>query len=153
MDHFPGMTGRALRPQLNMNDYGAEIAREDNETALRLMVEKPGEDKALKRKALIGYLQYGLDMYHMMQNGQTWPSGGGEQPGLLLAWSFTATVMDHQGMRDVLRYPMKDVLSFPMQEGEGEEVYPFYQDYIVGESKTLDIHGKPSWHLGWNKDG
>jgi hypothetical protein len=91
--------GRRIRPNDNMPDYGADIGRDTGDAALRLMLDDPVSSKL---QALIAYVQYGIDLYHAILNGQTWPGGGGYNPGRKLPLSFAAVLLDHQGMKNTV---------------------------------------------------
>ncbi|MBD3314151.1 MAG: hypothetical protein GF344_00050 [Chitinivibrionales bacterium] len=82
-----------------MPDYGADIAQRNADACLRLMLADP-----IKRKlgALIAYVQYGIDLYYMILDGQTWPAGGGHRPGQKLPLAFAAAMLDQPGMRRVV---------------------------------------------------
>ncbi len=100
LDHEQGGMGRFIHPVDNMPNYGADIAKDTGDGALRLMLNDPISDKM---PALIAYIQYGIDLYHAVLNGQTWPSGGGHQPGRKLPLTFAAVMLDNQRMKAVIR--------------------------------------------------
>ena len=91
LDHKTGMTGRAIHPLDNMEDYGAEIGWDIHEGALRLMLNEP---LSAKMPALIKYVQTGIDQYYMFNIGQTWPDGDGHRPGHRLILAFAATMLN-----------------------------------------------------------
>lgn len=100
LDHKGGRLGRNLHPRANMPDYGADIARRNADGCLRLMLaDSPGA----KRDALIAYLQYGIDLYQMVVDGQRWPGGGGHRPGQKLPLSFAAVMLDNRDMQEMVR--------------------------------------------------
>lgn len=96
IQHGFGRTGRIIRPEENMNNYGPSNARDENDAILRLMLNDPIEDKM---SALIVIVQYGIDTYHAFINGQTWPSGGGYEPGHKLILTFTAAMLNDKNMK------------------------------------------------------
>jgi hypothetical protein len=100
LDHKGGRTGRCLHPEDHMPDYGSNIAQDNDDGALRLMLNDPIEEKM---PALIAYIQYGIDLYHMVLLGQTWPSGGGHRPGQKLPLTFASILLDDEEMKDVIR--------------------------------------------------
>jgi hypothetical protein len=101
LDHEQGSMGRSIRPRDNMPDYGSAIARDNGDAALRLMLNDPIADKM---NALIVYVQYGIDLHYAIENGQSWPSGGGYNPGRKLPLTFAAIMLDVQAMKNnVLR--------------------------------------------------
>jgi len=100
LDHKGGRTGRCLHPVDHMPDYGGDIGMNNGDAALRLMLNDPLSEKM---PALIAYVQYGIDLYHMVLLGQTWPDGGGHRPGQKLPLTFTAVLFDDQAMQAVIR--------------------------------------------------
>jgi len=99
LDHKQGRVGRNLHPKRNIPDYGADIARRNGDAALRLMLDDPIERK---RPALIAYVQYGIDLYHMLLEGHRWPAGGGHRPGQKLPLAFAAVMLRDDGMREAV---------------------------------------------------
>jgi len=100
LDHKEGATGRQLHPADHMPDYGADIGMNNADAALRLMLDDPLEDRM---QALVVYVQYGIDLYHMLVLGHEWGAGGGHRPGQKLPLSFAAAVLDSEAMRDAVR--------------------------------------------------
>jgi hypothetical protein len=100
LDHKQGVTGRAIHPLDNIPDYGADIARRNNDGALALMLDYTAEEKM---PALISYVQYGIDLYHMLKLGHTWPAGGGHRPGQKLPLSFAAVLLDNSDMKTAIK--------------------------------------------------
>ena len=100
MDHKTGALGRALRPADNMADYFPKNTAAQNEGALRLMMN---DDVKAKMPALIQYVQYGIDNIHTISLGQTWPDGGGHQPGHRIVPAFAAVLLDIPWARQLLR--------------------------------------------------
>jgi hypothetical protein len=100
LDHKGGRTGRYLHPASHMPNYGGDIGKDNADAALRLMLNDPIEER---REALICYVQYGIDLYHMALIGHTWPGGGGHRPGQKLPMSFAATMLDKEEMKEFVR--------------------------------------------------
>jgi hypothetical protein len=96
LDHKVNWTGRPLHPQDAMPDYGSDIASRNAAGALRLMLD---EAEADKREPVIHYVQYGVDLYHMMLGGVTWPPGGGHGEGRKLPVTFAAVMLDDSQMQ------------------------------------------------------
>jgi hypothetical protein len=130
LDHKGGGTGRALRPKANMPDYGADMARNEADAALRLMLNDSFE---AKKDALIAFVQTGIDLHAMVQSGQYWPRGGGEQPGHTLPYVFAAVVLDNQAMKKKIK--------------EISEAELLYNDYAnqYGEKNRVLWGDKKSW--------
>lgn len=99
LQHEFGRTGRIIRPQDNMNSYGPDNAADENDAVLRLMLDDSMETKM---PALIAFLQHGIDSYHAVLNGQTWPSGGGYEPGHKLVLTFAAALFDSAEMKNAV---------------------------------------------------
>jgi cysteine-rich repeat protein len=100
LDHGMGRMGRFIHPVDSMPNYGADIGKDTGDAALRLMLNDPISQKM---PALIAYLQYGIDLYYMVLNGQTWPSGGGHRVGEKLVLAFTAVMFDDEAMKQTVR--------------------------------------------------
>lgn len=100
LDHIGGETGVCIRPKENMPNYGAALGANENEAALRVMLDDPLPDKM---QVLIPFVQYGIDLHGMIEHGQYWPNGGGAQPAHELAYVFTAVLLDRQEMKDFIR--------------------------------------------------
>ena len=95
IQHGFGRIGRLIHPEDNMDDYSPDNACDENDAILRLMLDDPIEDKRLP---LIMMLQNGIDSYHALVEGQTWPAGGGYEPGHMLNLSFAAMMLDDSAM-------------------------------------------------------
>ncbi len=105
LDHKSGWTGRAMHPKQNMPDYGSSIADRNADAALRLMLD---DATAAKRDALVAYVQEGIDLYHMLLGGQTWPANGGHGEGRKLPIAFAAVLLDDAAIRDAVRNAGRD---------------------------------------------
>lgn len=100
LDHKTGVLGRSLRPVQSMADYQPKNTPDINNGVLRLMLDDPVEEKM---GALIQYVQAGIDKVHTILLGQTWPAGGGHQPGHIVAAAFTATMLDMTEVKSFLK--------------------------------------------------
>ncbi|MFP4661913.1 MAG: hypothetical protein ACLFPF_06980, partial [Halanaerobiales bacterium] len=100
LDHKTGKTGRALRPHDHMANYQPKNTPYYNNAVLRFMIEGSIEDKL---PAMIQVVQTGIDKIHMIYLGQTWPGGGGHQPGHRILPAFAAVMLDIQKAKDELR--------------------------------------------------
>ncbi len=80
IDHVSGWVGRYHHPVENMPDYGREIATEVGIGALMLHLDLP---YAQKETLLARYLQLGIDLYGVLQDGgeENWPPNGGHASG------------------------------------------------------------------------
>lgn len=98
LDHKGGRANRYLHPEEHMPNYGCDIGRDIGDGALRLMLDDSPDQK---RQALIVFVQMGIDLYHSVLSGQTWPAGGGHQTGRKLGLVFAAVLLDHPEMKTV----------------------------------------------------
>ncbi len=96
MDHKVNWTGRSMHPVDNLPDYGSSIASRNAEGALGLMLNDAPADKWTP---LVHYVQYGIDLYHMVLGGVTWPPNGGHSEGRRLPLTFAATVLGDPDMQ------------------------------------------------------
>jgi len=75
IDHIYFWNSRMIHPTENMPDYGREIGRAVSNAALMLCCDFP---LAKKRKLLIGFVQYGIDLQGAIEQGiKGWPGAGG----------------------------------------------------------------------------
>ncbi len=100
MDHKRGVLGRSMRPRDQMRDYQPKNTADQSNAALRLMMD---DEIEAKMPALIQFVQFGIDKIHMAYIGQTWPDGGGHQPGHRLAPAFAAVMLDMDKAKQHLR--------------------------------------------------
>jgi len=99
LDHQNTWVGRFLHPSEAMPDYGSDIANYNASSALGLMLS--GKEEA-KRKALIRYVNNGIDLFFMMKGGVTWWPAGGHGEGRKLPIVFASVMLD---MPEMLEYP------------------------------------------------
>jgi PKD repeat protein len=99
LDHKFEWIGRYLHPQDNMYDYGADIALDYDEIALRLMLN---DDLQEKMPLLVYYLQSGIDHYSIYKNGGSWPANGGHNPGRKLPIAFAAALLNDENMKQAV---------------------------------------------------
>jgi len=95
-----GVAGRASRATDNfqiMDGYGATIGHDIGKAAVVLL-----EEGTLERKkgAIVGFIQYGIDLHYMVLSGQRWPSGDGHETGRKIPIMFAAALFDHEGMKE-----------------------------------------------------
>ncbi len=130
MDHILyGRGASRSRPLNNLPDYGSAIAQRTASAALRLMVEGNEEEYM---KAMIAYLQCGIDYYHIVDNGGIWNRGSGEAPGHKLPIVFFVTLLGDELMKSKIH----DLR--------------FYEDYLV----YYGTDGFALWgDWGWGSEG
>lgn len=106
LDHKSNWQGRYLHPAENfrsfdgeeVSNYGSDLARDNNDAALRLMLDDSVEEKM---PALINYLQAGIDWYGAGLGGVEYRADGGHNVGRKVAVTFAAVLLDHPGMKEV----------------------------------------------------
>lgn len=97
IEHKGGKSGRFIRPAENMhNDYAPYHAGQ-----LNAAIAKLNSDDSISKKwnALIYVLQSGIDKYNAVLTGQTWPNGGGHQPGHKLSVAYAAYMLNNKNMQ------------------------------------------------------
>jgi len=127
LDHKQGWTGAGLHPTENMAEYGSDVSVENAEGALRLMLDDPAEEK---RDLLVAYVQTGIDLYHMLEAGQSWPANGGHGEGRKLPIALAAALLDDPAMQEAV-------------SGAGEDAF--------GENGGMyvsDVTGEVLWGQG-----
>ena len=98
MDHIRG-SNQPVRPAENLPFYAADINRVQGDAILRLLLN---DSQPEKKEAVIAVIQAGIDYYYFLIEGQTWPRGGGEQPGRILLPLFASYILDNQEMKDLV---------------------------------------------------
>jgi len=95
-----GVAGRASRATDNfqiMDGYGATIGHDIGKAGVVLLEEGTVEGK---KGAIVGFIQYGIDLHYMVLSGQRWPSGDGHETGRKIPIMFAAALFDHEGMKE-----------------------------------------------------
>eukprot|EP01133_Synstelium_polycarpum_P019212 gene19212-23018_t len=123
LDHKNDWSGRDLHPHLNMPDYGAQIASDTGDAALRLMLS---DTLVAKTPLLIAYVQAGIDYYGMLAGGVTWPSDGGLMSGRKLPIAFAGVMLNDSAI--IAKLASVNLNAF----GEDGQVY-----YSTNASKVL----------------
>ncbi len=136
LNHEKGGMGRAIRPQDHMNDYQPENTTDYNNAIMRMMLNDSVETKM---PALIQLVQYGIDTGYSILNGQTFPAGGGHQPGHRIVAAFAATMLDITALKAELNtatYFHEDEYIYEGSEGKGlwgeASTESGYWNYIMG---------------------
>ncbi|MFW6153743.1 MAG: dockerin type I domain-containing protein [Planctomycetota bacterium] len=103
LEHVLSWTGRYCHPQDNMPDYGRDIALRVGNAVCLLLLDYDDQEKA---PLLINFVQYGLDLYAILEGGGTWKDLGGHMQGRKLPILFAGLVLGDQDMLDIgLDYP------------------------------------------------
>ncbi len=96
LDHVSEWTGRYCHPVQNLPDYGSDIGIRSLEGALALYLDYPQQEKEL---LMIRYIQLGIDLYGIWQNGGSWRPNGGHSLGRKLPISLAAVLLDDPEMK------------------------------------------------------
>lgn len=139
VDHylsFMGDTGRAFAPGNVIPNYGAE----QNKLYLDDLINIFGTESIdLKKSAITGLFQRGLDLYTSMQSGVIWPGGAGQSMGRKPPMVFFATLVNDEQVKANVRG-----MSSALKKNTQEDV----QVRLVPESAGGG--GQPIW--GNNND-
>jgi hypothetical protein len=98
IDHMPNWTARELHPLENMPDYGSTMAVQIGQGALMLHLDF---SNAQKETLFIRFVQLGLDLYGIIQNGgkDNWAASGGHTRGRKMPILFASLVLNDSGMQ------------------------------------------------------
>lgn len=110
LDYFSSWGSAYIRPIEAAPSWGGDMARQDAEVFLWLCLDQPDD---VKRKALIGLVQYGIDLFGAKKNlGTDWfHGGGGNGAGRLLPFVFAATLLNSEEMKAELAASVCDAPS------------------------------------------
>lgn len=100
IDHIPGWSAGYQHPEDNMPNYGREIATQVGIGALMLHLNFSNDDK---RTLLIRYIQLGIDLYGIIQNGgiNNWEPDGGHASGRKWPILFAGLMLDDAKMKAI----------------------------------------------------
>jgi hypothetical protein len=141
IDHVPSWPARSLHPTDNMPNYGREIATQVGIGALMLNLNFSNTQK---EKLLVRYVQLGIDLYGIIQDGgQTnWPANGGHAGGRKWPILFAGLVLNDPNMRNIGRPDIPDYgPSHPQYVHFGEDDQTFY----VTQADIEATHS-PKWN-------
>ena len=141
LDHKTGWTVRYMHPVESMPDYGSDIARRNTEAALALMLNGTSVEKA---QAVINYVNYGIDIYHMVKVGTRWPANGGHGEGRKLPAVMAAVLLESTEMKSYLSSVASSTF------GETNGVY-FSTLADMGNGKVLWGQINDSEKLYWDR--
>jgi hypothetical protein len=131
IDHVNEWLGAGVHPTENMPNYGREIALELNDAALLLQLDfskLPGSPS--KEKLAIPFVQLGIDLTGIADNGGYWPANGGHEVGRKWPIMLTGILLDDAHMKDVGHWNTR------FQEDE--------QTFFVSQ-KEVNITNGPDW--------
>jgi hypothetical protein len=98
LDHKVSWTGRMMHPISNMPGYGRDIGDAVSRGACLLMLDYTD---AQIEPLLINYIQLGIDLYGISQNGGTWPADGGHENGRKWPILFAGIMLNNSQMKAV----------------------------------------------------
>ncbi len=129
LDHTKdGALRRALYPTEHMPSYDPQRGKYALNGILRLFLDDPYEEK---KAALIQMLQYGIDQYYIVLNGQSFERGGGHTMGRLLPMAFFSVLLGDQKARD-------NIASWKSRLDEHRRVQPSRFDKKMGLYGSID---------------
>ncbi|MBW8015845.1 MAG: hypothetical protein FVQ82_06630 [Planctomycetes bacterium] len=149
IDHANGWLGRYMHPAENMPDYGREISLNAGSGSLMLQLNFSNADK---ETLMIRYVQLGIDLFGIVQDGGTgtWVCDGGHASGRKWPILFAGLVLGDGDMMNIGRagvagygYGHPDYVHF------GEDDQTFYvsqSDVSSGRYSSSDI-GLPEWGI------
>ncbi len=92
LDHYLGFAGRLMHPRDNMREYGADIALDNAEGLLRMLLSDFIYTDPAHKRTLINYLQMAIDLKSMAANGMVWDADAGHSNGRKLPLMFANAV-------------------------------------------------------------
>ncbi len=104
LDHSGSWRGRYHHPADNymnfsgtgVSNYGSDLARDNNDAALRLMLS---DSVSAKMPALVNYVQAGIDWYGASKGGIDYNADGGHFNGRKLPITFAAILLNDANMK------------------------------------------------------
>ncbi|WP_319562189.1 hypothetical protein [Marispirochaeta sp.] len=133
LDFIPDWTQRDIHASNNMPSYGRDLSSQVSIGALMLHLNYSQNEK---KELLVGFLQLGIDLWGIVQNGGTnhWVPNGGHASGRKWPILFAGIMFD-------------DVNMMNLGPGDGSGVAVFGEDaqtfYVSQE--TIDITNGPDW--------
>lgn len=143
IDHVPNWGARYTHASDNMPDYGREISAQIGIAALMLHLDIPVEEK---RELLIRYLQLGIDLYGITENGgeDNWPANGGHESGRKWPILFAGLVLGNDSMANIS--------NTDVQFGEDGQTFYVTQE-VIDRTYRDGYGGYTSEHLGMAEYG
>jgi len=165
IDHISNWTAGLIHPENNMPNYGREISSEVGIGALMLHLNY---DYSFKETLLIRYIQLGIDLYGVLENGGEWPNDGGHASGRKWPILFAGIMLGDAGMKavgeksgdylydgdyeagdpppDYIHFGEDDQTFIVSSEDTGRTLTANWEG-IVGEAYT-GMEGMPEWGIG-----
>lgn len=142
LDHVPGWLGRFLHPAQNMPDYGRDISVEIGKASLLLHLDLPYDSKY---PLLVRFVQLGIDLDGLFQNGQSWSPDGGHTVGRKWPIIFKRAMFSEQTnlQTDASRFSEDGQTFYVLETSPG--VYNYgYGGYGPGQDRMPDW-GEKYW--------
>ncbi len=98
LDHVSIWAGRYIHPARNMPDYGREICDRVSTGALMLHLNVPD---SMKETLLVRYVQLGIDLWGIAQDGGYWAAAAGHMSGRKWPILFAGLMLGDAGMSDI----------------------------------------------------
>ncbi len=98
IDHVPDFIGRYVHPLRNLPDYGREIADQVGQASLMLHVDFTD---AQKERLLVRFVQAGIDLWGVLEDGGVWQAGDGHHSGRKWPIVFAGLVLGDTDMAGV----------------------------------------------------
>jgi hypothetical protein len=145
LDHVHAEEGRWLHPTENMREYGREIARCTSIGALMLHMDFTDAEK---KTLLVRYVQLGIDLFGILQDGgeNVWTGNGGHCSGrkwpiLFAGLALGDTAMSHLGLRDSTLFGEDNMTFYVTRHPNPAAVWTFNGTYWAsdGTDETYDI--------------
>jgi hypothetical protein len=98
LDHKVGWSTRMMHPISNMPDYGREIGLAVSQASVLLTLDYTSTEI---EPLLINFVQLGIDLYGMSQNGVNWGADGGHNNGRKWPIVFAGIMLNNAQMKAV----------------------------------------------------
>ncbi len=141
IEHVPDWMARYTHPSGNMPDYGREIGTQIGEAALMLQLNF---SDAQKETLAIRYIQYGIDLYGVIQDGggNNWVPNGGHAGGRKWPVVFAGLMLDDSDMANIGAGGVGN----PHFGEDSQTFYVSQTDVSSGKYLSSDI-GLPEWGI------
>jgi hypothetical protein len=154
LDHVHQYLGSYIHPSENMDHYGREISKKIGDAALLLnlnFAELPGNPT--KDILLIEFVQLGIDLAGIADNGGYWPPAGGFHQGRKWPILFAGLMLNDPHMKDVGNWStlfQEDGNTFYVTQADVDRTHsPLWNPDERNDSmpyETTDI-GLPEWGI------
>jgi hypothetical protein len=157
IDHVFEYIGSYSHPSDHMEHYGQRLAQQINEAALMLNMDYSQlSGSPDKQPLLIGFVQLGIDLAGIADNGGGWRANGGHSLGRKFPILFAGLLLDDQHMQDVGIWGINDnngVSGVEFQENQNT-FYVTQAEVDLTQSGLIPYSNQwPSDHPGVTPDG